>query len=197
MAEKLTILSVPVECAGHAERFGAQFDSASGAWFVVGPVHLELQNYIPRPKNKRFQEAAPRCPKCGAPTHKLINRRGDWYWACVMRFKTGCRGVVDYVDHLDSVAPVATVSDFLPKVVGSLFGPADSAASPVEQKPHPLKAKWIEIARVALETLGNDKQVLRWLDHPKVALQNKAPIHFLGTEDGCESVLRLLREVWK
>lgn len=197
MAEKLTILSVPADATAHAERFGAQHDSASGTWLVVGPVHRELQNYLPRPKKQRFQEAAPRCPRCGASTHKLINRKGDWYWACVMRFKTGCRGVVDYLEHLDAVAPVARVGDFLPNVVGSLFGPHEPPAPQAERKPHPLRARWVEIAQATLEILGDEKQALRWLDHPKVALRNKAPVLMLGTEAGCDAVINLLRDVWK
>lgn len=197
MAENLTILSVPADSAEHAERFGAQRDSVSGIWYVVGPIPNELQNYIPRPKNQRFQEVAPSCPKCGAPTQKLISRKGDLYWACVMRFKKDCPGVVDYLKYLDAVAPLATVGEFLPKVVGSLFGPAESPPPPVDQKSHPLKPRWIEIAQAALETLGDERQALRWLDHPKVALKNKTPFLVLGTEAGCDAVLNLLRDVWK
>ena len=114
-----------------------------------------------------------------------------------MHIQDGCRGVVDYLEFLDAEAPLATVGDFLPKVVGSLFGPAKSLAPPVEKKPHPLKARWAEIAQLALETLGDEKQALRWLELPKATLNSKAPLLLLGTEAGCDAVLNLLRDVWK
>lgn len=197
MAKALSILRIPPDVTDYAERFGAQRDSATGTWFVVGPVPNELLNYVPQPKNQRFQDVAPRCPKCRAPTRKLINRKGDLYWACVMRFKTDCPGVIDYLKYLDDVAPLATVGSFLPKVAGSLFEPEESSASIPEMAQHPLKERWVEIASEALTLLGNDKQVLRWLDQPKVALGNKAPVLMLSTTAGCDRVLALLRDVWK
>lgn len=197
MAEKLTILSVPCDSAEHAERFGAQHDVASGTWFVVGPVHRELQNYIPQPKNPPFQESAPCCPKCGARTHKLKKPTGDVYWACVARFKTRCRGVVDYLDYLDAVVPLTTVSDFLPTVVGSLFGPAEMPLLSREKRQHPLMERWIEIAQKLMDVLGDKKQALLWMEFPKVALGNKAPILVLGTVTGCDAVRTLVDDVWK
>lgn len=197
MAEELTFLSVPGDATGHAERFGAQYDVRIGAWFVVGPVPGELQNYIPREKNQRFHEVAPQCPVCGAPTRKLISRKGDMYWACIARFRTGCKGTVDYLKYLDDVAPVATVGGFLPKLAGSLFGPKELPENAPLDRPNPLKERWMQIALEALKTLGNDKQVLRWLEQPKVALGKKAPFQILGTEAGCDAVLTLLRDVWK
>lgn len=196
MAEDITYLSISPDALAHAERFGARRDPGTGVWFVAGPVPHELQNYIPRPKNPRFQEVAPLCPLCGAQTQKSINRGGQPFWSCVTRFKTRCPGTVDYSDYLDNVAPAVSVSAYLPKVVGSLFGPAESPASAIKEAPHPLRARWGEIVQEAASVLGGDREAASWLLQGKVALLNKAPIEMLGTEAGCDAVLKLLRDVW-
>lgn len=197
MADEITILSVPADGTEHPKRFGAQFDPRTSTWFVVGRVPRELFNYIPRLKNQAFQEVAPTCPVCGSPTRKLVNFVGNPFWSCVTHFKTGCPGVVDYLDYLDAVEPPAKVGNYLPTVVGSLFGPSDPPSDTNERNPHPLKPKWHEIIREAGAVLRDDKQAVRWLFEPKVAFNGKAPVEMCGTEAGCEAVLKLLREVWK
>lgn len=197
MAEEIIILSVAPDAAEHAERFGAKFDPKTVTWFVVGPVPRELLNYVPREENQHFQEVAPRCPRCGAPTRKRIDSSGDPFWSCATHFKTGCKGTIDYADYLNDVAPVARISAFLPKLAGSLFGPQEAPTTTKEEAPHPLKAKWREIVQEAAAIIGNDKQAVRWLYEPKVAFHGKTPIEMCATEAGCHSVLALLREVWK
>lgn len=193
----MTYLSIPSDALAHAERFGARQDSGTGVWFVVGPIPSELKNYIPRPKNQRFQEVAPPCPMCGAPTRKAISRSGQPYWSCVARFKIGCPGTVDYLDYLDDMAPVSSVGDHLPHFVGSLFGPTDSSALPIEKTPHPLKARWVAIVQEASQVLGGDREAVLWLLQRKLAFSNRAPIELLGTEAGCGEVVALLRDVWR
>lgn len=196
MADEITILIVPRDAVEHAERFGAKFDSKNGSWFVVGPVPRELLNYVPRPRNQRFQEAAPRCPLCGSPTRKLVNSAGNPFWACVTYFKTGCPGVVDYLDYLDVVEPLAKVGKFLPKLAGSLFGPSESPPDNNEKAPHPLKPRWQEVVQEAGTVIGDDRQAVRWLYQPKVAFNYKTPLEMCGTEAGCDAVLKMLRDVW-
>lgn len=197
MAEEITILSVPHDATGHAKRFGAMRDHATGTWYVVGKIPAELQNYVPRPENKRFNELAPPCPSCGGPTRKVIGHGGQPFWSCVANRRAGCRGVVNYLDYLDAVAPVVKVGAFLPKVVGSLFGPAESPTTSAPKGPHPLKEKWREIVQEAATVLGDDKQAVRWLFEPKLAFKNKAPVEMCGTDAGCRAVVELLRDVWK
>jgi hypothetical protein len=134
---------------------------------------------------------------CGAPTRKVIGRGGQPFWSCVAYRQTGCRGTVNYLDYLDAVAPVVNVGAFLPKVVGSLFGPAESPTAPIQREPHPLKATWGEIVKEAAAILGDDKQAVRWLFEPKAAFKNKTPVEMCGTENGCRAVIELLRDVWK
>jgi hypothetical protein len=197
MADEITILSVPPDATEHAKRFGAKFDSRTSTWFVVGPVPRELLNYVPRQKNERLQETAPSCPVCGAPTRKLASSKGDLFWGCVTYFKVGCPGMVDYLDYLDDVEPLAKVGKYLPKVVGSLFGPSESSCDIKEHKAHPLKPRWQEIISEAAKIFGDDKQAVRWLYEPKIAFNNKSPVQMCGTEAGCDAVLQLLRDVWK
>lgn len=197
MAEEVTYLNVPQDAAGHAARFGAKRDPGTSTWYVVGPIHSELRNYVPRPTNQRFHELAPLCPSCGGPTRKIVNRWGQPFWSCVAHFSTGCPGTVDYLDYLDDVAPSAFVGDYLPKVVASLLGPAEPPAPPTEKPSHPLKARWGEIVQEAAGILGGDRKAAAWLLQGKLAFLNKAPVEMLGTEAGCDAVLKLLREVWK
>ena len=196
MADEITILSVPSDAAEHAERFGAKHDATNGSWIVVGAVPRELLNYVPRPKNQRFQETAPRCPLCGSPTRRLINSAGNPFWACVTYFKTGCPGVVDYLDYLDSVEPLAKVGKFLPKLAGSLFGPSEPPPDNNAKAPHPLKQRWQEVVQEAGAVIGDDNQAVRWLYQPKVAFNNKTPLEMCDTEAGCDAVLKMLRDVW-
>jgi hypothetical protein len=197
MAEEIAILSVPPDAVEHAARFGAKYDSKNGSWYVVGPVPPELLNYVPRSKNQRFQETAPRCPVCGSPTRKLVNRAGNPFWACVTYFKTRCPGVVDYPDYLDAMEPWAKVGEFLPKVAGSLFGPPEPPPKNNERTPHPLRPRWQEIVQEAWVVFGDPRVAERWLFYPKVAFNNKTPAEMCRTEAGCVAVLKLLRDVWK
>lgn len=196
MAQDVTILSVPPDAVSHAERFGAQSDRATGVWFVVGPVPRELLNYIPRTKNLLFQEVSPKCPLCGSPTRRLVNSVGNPFWACVTYFKASCPGVVDYLDYLDAVEPLVKVGKFLPKVTGSLFGPAEPPPDKKENSANPLKSRWQEIVDEAGVVIGDDKQAVRWLYQPKVALNNKTPLEMCRTEAGCDVVLKMLRDIW-
>jgi hypothetical protein len=197
MSDEITILSVPPDATEHAKRFGAKFDPKATTWFVVGPIPGELLNYVPQPKNQRFQEVAPSCPVCGAPTRKRVNLSGNPFWSCVSYFKTGCPGVVDYLDYLDNLEPLESVGKYLPRVVGSLFGPSESPHETTERTPHPLKSRWQEIIKEAAAVLGDDKQAVRWLSQPKVTFKNRTPVEMCSTEAGCDAVLELLRDVWK
>lgn len=197
MAEDVTYLNVPQDATGHAARFGAKRDPGTSIWYVVGPIHSELQNYLPRPSNQRFQEVAPPCPSCGGLMRKVANLSGQPFWSCAAHFRTGCSGTVDYLDYLDSVAPLAFVGDHLPKIVDSLFSPSEPPTPTTEKSAHPLRAKWIEIVQEAIDVLGDDRKANAWLCQGKRAFSMKAPIEMLVTEDGCDAVLKLLREVWK
>lgn len=196
MAEEITILSVPPDLVEYVERFGAKYDSKNGSWYVVGPVPPELLNFVPRFKNQRFQEVAPKCPVCGSPTRKLVNRAGNPFWACVTYFKTRCPGVVDYLDYLDDVQPLAKVGNYLPKLAGSLFGPPEPTANNNGKAPHPLRSRLEQIVQEAWVVFGDHKVVERWLFFPKVAFNNKTPAEMCRTEAGCDAVLEMLQDVW-
>jgi hypothetical protein len=198
MPTDITYLNVPRDAEAHAKRFGAQRD-ASGNWYVIGEVPGELLNYLPKQPNRHFHDVPPGCPVCGSGMRKSIDRSGNLYWVCMARFRTGCRGQIDYIDYLDRVAPVSAVGDFLPKLAGPLLLPGGNtphAQSGLDRRmPHPLRERWVRIVKLAFEILGNDRQVMCWLSKAKVALGGKPPIQMLGTKRGCDAVQRLLSEL--
>jgi uncharacterized protein (DUF2384 family) len=91
---------------------------------------------------------------------------------------------------------VLSVGNLLPKVVDSVFNPKKSATSEPEIQ-HPLNARWCEIIEEAAKILGDEKRVVHWLHQAKVTFGNKTPLEMLGTDEGCDAVLKLLRDIWK
>lgn len=45
---KRTLLDVPPDKAAYARRFGAEFDSETKTWFLLGDVPIELLNLVPQ-----------------------------------------------------------------------------------------------------------------------------------------------------
>lgn len=197
MGDKITYLTVPNDAAEYARRFGAQRD-ALGQWFVVGVVPSDLLNFLPRLPNPLFYELEPPCPVCGALMRKVQTKSGNLLWICPARKRTGCDGLLRYEDYLQQVAPVTTLRDFLPQM-GTLLLPAAPREEPSEPPkptpPHPLRERWTAIVRRAFEVIGDARQVMLWLEQPKVALGFNAPIRMLGSEEGCAAVVRLLEEL--
>lgn len=192
MQEKRTILVVSSDCAAHAQRFGA-IRTSSGIWYAVEPLSPELQNYLPRQKNQPFYENPPPCQICGTDTRKFINRQGQSFWRCQ---RPSCPGAVDYLDYLEAAAPTKTLGQFLPVAIDSLLIHSNQPDQKDEKPPHPLRPRWQHIVTEAAATLGSPTRVLRWLEQPKVALGNLAPMKLLDTDEGCDAVLKLLREIW-
>lgn len=127
MTPHKTVLKVSTDTADHASRFGAEFDRVTGTWFVLGPVHGELQNYVCRCNQPR-----------PAGNHVRVQRVS--------------------VDEL--------------------------------------RPKWAEIVEEAAKSLGGDLQAVRWLNCRKQSFDDKSPIEMMGTVQGCDAVLELLRHVW-
>jgi hypothetical protein len=196
MDKEKTTLAVPPDAWEHAKRFGAKRDRETGIWFVVGPVPGELQNYVPRLRNAHFQEHVPRCPLCGAKTRKSLNRNGALYWECAKRAKSGCRGALDYrLDYKGDEAPAAIInSSGRTKAVGKFFGGSPLSPAPTRKTAHPLRVRWIEIVKEAATAFGGAKQAAGWLERPNAAFDHRAPIRILGTEEGCDAILKFLRD---
>lgn len=197
MSDEITYLTVPDDAAEYAHRFGAQRD-ASGQWFVVGTVSCELLNFLPRLPNPLFYERLPPCPMCGTLMRKVQMKSGNLLWLCTARKRTGCHGLIRYEDYLQRIEPVTTLGDLLPQI-GTLLLPAAQLEElnkpPKPKSPHPLRERWKDIVKRAFEVIGDERQVLLWLNQPKVALELKAPIEMLGGVDGCAAVVRLLDEL--
>lgn len=192
MQQRRTVLIVSSDCAEHAKRFGA-IRTSTGIWYAEEPLSFELQNYVPRPRNQPLYENPPPCQICGADTRKLPNRQGQPFWRCR---RPSCPGTVDYLDYLEATAPTRTLGHFLPVTIDSLLLQDDPVDQTDEKTPHPLRHRWQQIVAEAATTLGSPMRVLRWLEQPKVAFGNLAPIRLLDTDEGCDAVIKLLREVW-
>jgi hypothetical protein len=197
---EITYLSIPADAESHARRFGAQRDG-SGCWYVVGTVPNELRNYLPRKQNASFYEFTPTCPRCGATMRKTIGKAGDAFWGCVTHFATGCKGTIDYRDYLDDAAPSLSIGDFLPRPERSFLLPDLSLGkygdAPASMASDRLQDAWSDIIRHALDILGGELQVRRWMTQPKVRFKNRAPLEMMVTESGCAAVKALLDEVWR
>ena len=193
----VTFLDVPADAFAHAKRFGAK-RNRSGNWYVTGEIPHELLNYLPKRPNSKFYEFVPSCPICGASMRKHMYRDGKLLWRCYKRFQSRCQGAIDYLDYLDKIAPTAKIGDLLARDEGqgqtATPTPGDSQAQPTVL--NPLKRRWEQIVNEALVTLGSRRQVMAWLQQPKLALGNKSPMETLGTEDGCNAVMKLLQALW-
>jgi len=199
MSEEITCLEVPEDATQHAERFGAQRDPETGEWCVIGEIHWELMNYLPRPKNRPLSERAPSCPVCGASTRRRINRWGNPFWGCSTWATTRCRGVVDYEDYLDHDSGLTSASDVVHEIVDRLIGlrkveqtESDQSRPPRKKLTPEIKALWPAIFGLALEAFGSEDAVVLWLKRPSITLGGAPPLEFIGTIEGCEAVRTLI-----
>lgn len=200
MTVKTTLLAVPEDAIAHAKRFGAKYDPTTKQWFVTGDVPRELLNYLPRVANQQFHEPTPSCPQCGGAMRKIYRVDGSAFWGCLAYFRTGCRGLIDYVEYLEALAPLTTLGDFLPNEKG--LKSVSEAQTPTlrslqRKPPHHLTARWLAITQEALQLIGSERRATRWLEQPKLAFNNKSPTEMMGTDEGCDAVVRLLREIWR
>jgi hypothetical protein len=128
---------------------------------------------------------------------KIDRVDGSAFWGCFAYFRTGCGGFIDYVEAL---APSKTLGDFLPneKELKSVTEPSVARLRLLQKKPpHHLAARWIAITQEALQLIGSERRATRWLEQPKLAFHNKSPIEMMGTDKGCDAVVRMLREIWR
>lgn len=200
MAYKTTLLVVPEDAIAHAIRFGAKRNWKTKQWYVAGEVPNELLNYLPRVANQRFLEPIPSCPMCGGPMRKIFRVNGNTFWGCFAYFRTGCKGAIDYLDYLEGAASSKTLGDFLPKnerLTAVVEPPNTTLQSLQTEPPHHLVARWVAITQEALLLIGNERRVIRWLEQPKLAFKNKSPIAMMATHEGCDAVVRMLREIWR
>lgn len=59
----------------------------------------------------------------------------------------------------------------------------------------PRKAYWAAITELAILECGGQEQASRWMQTPKIALKGRTPLEAMTTEDGCQAVEKLLREI--
>ncbi len=59
----------------------------------------------------------------------------------------------------------------------------------------PRIARWAAITDLAIKECGGQEQASRWLQAPKIALGRRTPLEAMKTEEGCQAVEKLLREL--
>ena len=59
----------------------------------------------------------------------------------------------------------------------------------------PRKAHWAAITELAILECGGQEQASRWMLTPKIALGHRTPLEAMKTEEGCQAVEKLLREL--
>jgi len=131
--------------------------------------------------------------------HKVLAKSKNLLWLCTARKRIGCNGQIRYEEYLERVDPATTLGHFLPKL-GTLLLPEASQEKPKEpartEPPQQLRDHWIAITRRAFELIGNERQVMFWLEQPKVALGFKAPFEMMMSLEGCMAVAQLLENLW-
>jgi uncharacterized protein (DUF2384 family) len=59
----------------------------------------------------------------------------------------------------------------------------------------PRLARWKQITELAARECGGVQQAGRWLETPKIALGRRTPLEAMKSEQGCQAVDLLLREL--
>jgi uncharacterized protein (DUF2384 family) len=60
----------------------------------------------------------------------------------------------------------------------------------------PRVVRWAQLTALAIVECGGQEQASRWMHTPKlVALKGKTPLMAMATEEGCNAVENLLREL--
>jgi len=186
----------------YAKTHGAKYDALKREWYVEGEVPPELLNLLPHQPNAAFEEVAPSCPKCQAVMVKRTNRKtGALFWGC-SRYRpdgNGCPGRVDYEAWLAEQLKDTTglVTDFLDKKVAPAAVRSDNSrpANATITGDDPRVFRWAQLTELATRECGSTAQASRWMSTAKVALRGKTPLEAMKTEEGCDAVEALLRQL--
>lgn len=192
-----TVLQVTADTKSYAKTHGAQYDRKTREWYVEGDVPPELENLVPKAPNPVFEEIAPSCPVCQASMVKRANKtNGNMFWGC-SRFRAdgrGCKGKIDYQEYLDEQLGHnrSRVTEYL-QADAPRVQPAPARV--VIPDDDPRLARWKQITELAARECGGVQQAGRWIQTPKIALGRRTPLEAMITEEGCQAVERLLREL--
>lgn len=171
-------LDITPAVADYATEHGARYDKVNG-WYCFEPVPVELEEFVDKTEKikKQYTEKHLQCPKCGGQMELKPTRDGRVFWGC-MSFPD-CKG---------SLSVEKAESTNFKKVLNV---PQDDTNSLVN-KTH---LNFKELAESGLKELGSQKEFEVWLRKPKVALNGKRPIEVIGSDEGYNLVMDLLRKI--
>lgn len=194
-----TVLQVTADTKVYAKTHGAKYDRKTREWYIEGEVPPELENLLAaKEANPPFEEVVPSCPLCQTTMVKRANKtNGNMFWGC-SRFRAdgrGCKGKIDYQEYLDAQLGhnKSRVTEFLKG--GALPVPPPAPARVAIPEDDPRLARWKVITELAARECGGVQQAGRWMQTPKIALGRRTPLEAMITEEGCQAVERLLREL--
>lgn len=196
------VLSVTPDTMLYAKTHGAKYDALNRQWYVGDEVPPELLNLVPHQPNPAFEEIAPSCPVCQASMVKRTKRTtGAYFWGC-SRYRpdgNGCSGHIDYEKWLSEQlkGKPGHVTDYLRK---------NDPPSPVRREESrqanahipgddPRVFRWAQLTEIATRECGSAAQASRWMSTPKVALRGKTPLEAMKSQEGCDAVEVLLKQL--
>lgn len=185
-----TYLDITTAVIQFAKERGALFDRAKSAWYIVGEVHPELEEFLPQIPRLRdhSSEYGPACPKCGAHTYKKANKHGDIFWSCSCWPR--CNGTVQWEEenlHLSNT--------FLDQEVNAPSSAATkNHAKRIVSIPLEVQDRVKYIVELAIKMHQSKFAALRWLETKKVALHLKTPLEVMHCLDGCDVAEQLLMQ---
>lgn len=189
-------LDVPYANRVYAQEKGATWDKEKKQWYVWGDVPVDLLGFLPKPTPMPIKRPlGPSCPKCGC-IMELRSRKsdGEQFWGCSAYPR--CQESTPYIPKsgLDHAAAVA-----IREIFGSENDKPNARASKPPSPPNPEKDKLVAraaaIYELATTAIKGQAQVNRWFNTPKMALGRRMPKEVLDTQQGCEQVEKLLREL--
>lgn len=171
-------LDISQAVAGFAAKHGAQHDKENG-WYCYEPVPIELEEFIvdaERIKKQQPQEYL-QCPKCGGQMKLKPTKDGRVFWGCM-----------SYPDCKGSLSVNEADSTYFKKVL-------NVAQENPQNRISRTHLNFDELAELGIKELGSLKEFEAWLVKPKFALNQKRPIEVIGTDEGYNIVMDLLRKI--
>jgi hypothetical protein len=184
MGSAITVLSIPVFQLEYAKKHGAKFDPVNEDWFIEGPVPSSLNEFLVGASRFRAGSQTPSCPNCGlSMTRIVIRKRNEQFWRC-QKFPS-CHGRLSLEQGAEQT--LDTFENPINALQRSLNGTEVSADD--------WNRRYRDVVNAAEPCFKSRHQFERWMKTPKIALNGLAPNKALDTDQGCELVVALLRDL--
>jgi hypothetical protein len=167
-----------------AKKHGAYFDESDGNWYVDDDLPPELEDFSDKEQRRRdyVSEKLEQCQLCGCQMHLFTHADGP-YWRCSA---IRCGGSKIFKLHGELKKPIEIIFHSKLNEVDGCFKKNEA--------PQKVKELAIEITSTAIKLFHNSELAKKWLESPKLALNQKTPIETMTDVDGCDRVKKLLLE---